>query len=364
MKLQFGATLRQLRRERDLTQEELAEILNVSTQSVSRWENNVCYPDMELLPAIALVFETTVDQLLGVSKANEDQKVGEYLKRFQSIISMGDIQSCIEIAREGVSNWPGNFRLMNKLMYALFASGSSDADIPDWEENMKRYDAEIVSLGERIMKYCPDQEIRLEATARLAFHHCEMGRKAQGRAVYEMLPSQKYCREIQMWWGLEEEEKLPHVRQQIHQGCNALGAGMYNMIEGRLLPDEELILVYEKIFALDRLIYDGDYPYSAHLHNGMAQVYSRLGNYDAAISHLKVAAKEAVDFDQRPESWRDTSLLMGEKTYFRTDYETADSRPLTQVMLESWMQSPDFDGLRETEEFQTIMQDLKALAVI
>ena len=60
MKLQFGQMLRQLRRERDLTQEELAEILNVSAQSVSRWENNTCYPDMELMPVIASFFETTV----------------------------------------------------------------------------------------------------------------------------------------------------------------------------------------------------------------------------------------------------------------------------------------------------------------
>ena len=121
--------------------------------------------------------------------------IHEYLERFQSAISVGDIQSCIEIARQGVSEFPGNFKLLNKLMYALFVSGSSDADIPDWEENMKRYDAEIISLGERIMKYCPDQEIRLEATARLAFQHCEMGRRAQGRAVYETLPPLEYCRE-------------------------------------------------------------------------------------------------------------------------------------------------------------------------
>ena len=53
---------------------------------------------------------------------------------------------------------------------------------------MEKYDAEITALGERIMKYCPDQNIRLEATARLAFNHYEMGRKKSAEVFM------KHCR--------------------------------------------------------------------------------------------------------------------------------------------------------------------------
>ena len=73
---------------------------------------------------------------------------------------------------------------------------------------MERYDKEIVALGERIIKHCPDQSIRLEATARLAFQHCEMNRKTIGRSIYETLPHQELCQENQIWWGLDEEEQL------------------------------------------------------------------------------------------------------------------------------------------------------------
>ena len=68
-------------------------------------------------------------------------------------------------------------------MYALFLSTDEDGNIPEWKENMEKYDAEITALGERIMKYCPDQNIRLRAMSRLAFNHCEMGRKEIGRAM-------------------------------------------------------------------------------------------------------------------------------------------------------------------------------------
>ena len=46
-------TIKKLRKEREITQEEFAEVLGVSCQSVSRWENENCYPDIELIPTIA-----------------------------------------------------------------------------------------------------------------------------------------------------------------------------------------------------------------------------------------------------------------------------------------------------------------------
>lgn len=359
MELYLGTNLRQLRRDRDMTQEELAEVLNVSVQSVSRWENQTCYPDVELIPVIASFFQVPVDRLLGVDQAVVKQRVAEFLDQFQTAISVGDIQACIEIARKGVAEFPGSFVLLNKLMYALFASGSDDADIPDWEENRKRFDGEITALGERIMKHCPDQQICLEATVRLAFHHCEMGRKAQGRAIYETLPSMEYSKELQIRWGLEEDERLPAARELIRQGRSALGAGLYDMIQFRLLSDADLIQVYEKLFALDRLIHDKDHPQNGQLLCGQAQVYARLGMAEQSLNALDAAAEAVRAFDARPAQWSDESLLMGERTHRRTDYETADSRPLRQVMAETWMQDTDFDSIRHTPEFADIIRKLQ-----
>ena len=188
MKLSIGENIKLFRKAKDITQEQLAEMLNVSSQSVSRWELGICYPDMELLPMLAEIFEITVDKLLGVDNIAEKKKVDEYLNRFQFAINQGKIDECISIAREGVAEYPNNYALLNKLMYALFVSGDDTGNISNWKENMENYDAEITSLGERIMKYCPDQNIRLEAISRLAFNHCEQGRKEIGKQIYEMLP--------------------------------------------------------------------------------------------------------------------------------------------------------------------------------
>ena len=144
MKLSIGENIKLLRKSNDITQEQLAEMLNVSCQSVSRWELGVCYPDMELLPMLAEIFEITVDKLLGVDSIAEKKKVDEYLNRFQIAISQGKINECISIAREGVIEYPNNYALLNKLMYALFVSGDDTGNIADWKENAEQYDADLL----------------------------------------------------------------------------------------------------------------------------------------------------------------------------------------------------------------------------
>lgn len=64
MKTKFADNFKRLRKDKGVTQEKLAEILNVSSQSVSRWELGVCYPDIELIPAIANYFGVSTDILL------------------------------------------------------------------------------------------------------------------------------------------------------------------------------------------------------------------------------------------------------------------------------------------------------------
>lgn len=152
MKLNIGETIKNLRKEREITQEEFAEVLGVSCQSVSRWENDLCYPDIELVPIIAEFFGISTDRLMGVDETKEQEMVNGYLEAFQKEISKGNINECINIARKGVKEFPNNYALLNKLMYALFVSGDNDGNIPEWKENMEKYDDEITALGERIMK--------------------------------------------------------------------------------------------------------------------------------------------------------------------------------------------------------------------
>lgn len=97
MKLMLGANIRGLRRERHITQEQLAEKLGVSCQSVSRWENDTCYPDMELLPALARIFSVSVDRLLGVSEEDKHDKLMDLLKQVSAADAVREADKLITL---------------------------------------------------------------------------------------------------------------------------------------------------------------------------------------------------------------------------------------------------------------------------
>lgn len=63
--LQFANTISSLRKQKSLTQEEVASFVGVSKAAVSKWETGISYPDILLLPKIATYFTLTIDELLG-----------------------------------------------------------------------------------------------------------------------------------------------------------------------------------------------------------------------------------------------------------------------------------------------------------
>lgn len=73
--LNLSYKLKKLRKERDMTQEEVASRLGVTYQSVSRWENGLSYPDIALLPVIASLFGVSLDQLFGMDEASEQEEI-------------------------------------------------------------------------------------------------------------------------------------------------------------------------------------------------------------------------------------------------------------------------------------------------
>lgn len=64
MEIMISEVLKNLRKSKGTSQEVLAEAMGISVQAVSKWENNLSYPDIELLPQIADYYDVTIDYLL------------------------------------------------------------------------------------------------------------------------------------------------------------------------------------------------------------------------------------------------------------------------------------------------------------
>ncbi|MBQ3528377.1 MAG: helix-turn-helix domain-containing protein [Clostridia bacterium] len=79
MELKLGTTIKKLRSERGITQEELANKMGVSFQAVSKWETNTTTPDIAIIPQLALFFGVSIDSLFSMNK-------DDYMERISNMI--------------------------------------------------------------------------------------------------------------------------------------------------------------------------------------------------------------------------------------------------------------------------------------
>lgn len=78
--MNLNTNIKSLRKKNHVTQEELADAMGVSFQAVSKWENGVTMPDIELLPKLSVFFGVTIDELFEISEEDRLKRIGSMLE--------------------------------------------------------------------------------------------------------------------------------------------------------------------------------------------------------------------------------------------------------------------------------------------
>ena len=73
--MNIGNKIRELRKQRGITQEQLAESIGISFQAVSKWENNIALPDITLVPVLASYFGVSMDELFDFNLKESEHAV-------------------------------------------------------------------------------------------------------------------------------------------------------------------------------------------------------------------------------------------------------------------------------------------------
>jgi len=125
--MNLGNKIRELRRARNLTQEQLAASLNISPQAVSKWEMGASYPDMTMIPTLASLFKVSLDELFDFDVNNIDKEIEdirlEYNKYFWSSFEKAE-----QILLDGLKQYPASIQLKTELfeLYTYNAHRSDD----------------------------------------------------------------------------------------------------------------------------------------------------------------------------------------------------------------------------------------------
>ena len=119
MIINIADNLKRLRKQRDITQEELASFIGVSFQAVSKWERNEGYPDITLLPVIANFFDVTLDELMGMDGIRNKEHMNDVLAMLKENYSNGRIADNIALIRDELKAFPTNYKLLSELAASL-----------------------------------------------------------------------------------------------------------------------------------------------------------------------------------------------------------------------------------------------------
>ena len=125
MKLSLAENIRAFRKERRLTQEQLAEALGVTVGSVYKWETGQTIPELGMLVEIADFFDASMDVLLGYKV--KDNYIDAIRERLTEYCRVRDPEALVE-AEKALKRYPNNFETVHACaqVYAFFGVGSKD----------------------------------------------------------------------------------------------------------------------------------------------------------------------------------------------------------------------------------------------
>lgn len=149
--MQIGINIYTLRKEKKITQAQLAEKLGVSEQSVSKWENNQCAPDVSLFPIIADYFGVSIDRLFGYHMNSYADEVKAIMKAADDSM---DTYKEIEIISEGIKKYPNSPDLKIYLAFSLSMVNRISKDESERNEAVKK----AIKLGTEVVNSCGDDK--------------------------------------------------------------------------------------------------------------------------------------------------------------------------------------------------------------
>ena len=310
----LGERLRALRKRNDLTQEQLAERLGVSFQTISKWENGASAPDITMLPALAHFFGVTTDELLGVDILRADEKIEEYRKQIYALYDKWKLADMVTLCRNACAEFPGSDHLRYQLAWAL---GQAQHVIRTKEENL----TEAIHICESILETSKDTSLRLTVTAQLVYLWHWLGNHENAMQYANTLPSLWETRPFVVGrLGLIKGEKqLSYSRGLL----DTLFRFFMEIVEKmanvdfqdteNTMPTEEKIQILEDLMQMLTVFYGEDllgehYPMLTYSYT-LAALYASLGEHEKALTYLETSFSHVKAFEAYDETAKHTSIM-------------------------------------------------------
>ena len=365
--MSIGEKIRDLRKSKNMTQEDLAECLNVTISAVSQWEIGKTMPDITMIPIICNVFDVSSDKLLEIDLTKKNMEIENIRAEAGKYYTRGFVLEGKEILKQGLINFPNSYGIMCDYVHVL----ELERDLLS-KEDAKKNEEEIIRLGEKIVAECDDFSIRACTIQKLCMIYSDIGNEDRAIELANKMPSYPLSREslLELIYRGERLRDLAtnvllydHVQAMANRiKCN------YRMESGEWLytGDERAELVKKQIDFIKLIFEAEDYGF---YNETLCDSYKVLASHSArqndekqALSYVELSATHAIKFIEYMacKEFKFSSLLFKGRTEIPTIH--LDSKFNSAYRLLQFYKEPQFDFLRTNERFIEITKELEKYA--
>ncbi len=351
--MSVGTTIKKLRRDRNITQEQLAEMLGVSTNAVSQWECDKTAPDISHLPILANIFEVSADILLeiDIAKSKKQAEIKEFTAKYAELHSQGKTAERLELSRSMQKKYPNDETVCYYLMRAL-QNGYID----------ECFD-EIVMLGEQLLESA-NMEYKMGAIRGLCFTYLHKDDRVKALRYANMMPPA----EDLYLHVLEGNELAEHCQNYFWKVCDRMYLYMSYLLNHAKsgYTNEEKHTMWNSLYDMFHMIFtNGDFGFYydrlARISFFMALESGKAGSFERAMNELEKMALYCEKFKGFTETAH-SSLLVDKIKINIKDMSKSSEETLGHAYLRYLNNNDDlFASLKGDSRYASIKRRLEAL---
>lgn len=359
----IGERIKTLRHQRDITQEKLADYLNVSCQAVSKWECGLNSPDLSLIAPLTRLLKVSADELLGLTPEISDKRRQLFDEAEQDYWKKENREEIYELARQAVEEYPDDFRYLMWLAdMEFYTAYDEDYLSGKSKEHYTRQLESAVRHCRIIIENCSEGESRRRAIAAIVLNLTNLGRSEEARQYAELYPrNEQYSYDDVLANCLSGDELLLHEQNMIHQSLAQLVRHINNLWQTHAVDNTRDIAAMEACEGIIRaIIPDGN---TLEFSNTLSIIYLQrakiavsAGQDEQAVTYLREAKLYAAESDRISRGGPNhyTCPLFD---HIERDWSDEHWNDLS---IRVWHQEADhsrFDPLRIREDFQQLISE-------
>lgn len=353
------------RKEKGITQDEIAQDMGVSKSSVSKWERGQSYPDITLLPQLAAYFNLSIDELMGYEPNLSKMEIRKLYSQLSKDFSEKPFEEVMTVCRQATRKYFSCFPLLLQMGILMV----NHVDLVKNQEEVVRIIEEAKALFIRAKENSQAVEVRKQALFMEAYCYLALGKPEETRALLEETVVPLMSTETLLATAYEmtgELEKSKEILQVTLYQYMLTVVGVMTQILKVYVTDEEkyetnMNRIFEMVetFQLETLhpfVLFGTYLQGAQgymAQNQKEKALALLKKYtDLATRHKQPMKLHGDGFFDLIENWFDALDLGGALP--------RDEKVVKQSMVDSIEKNPVFADLQKNFQFITLVQRLKS----